>query len=74
MHALGGCSTAELFNFQNGNTALHHAAYYGKDECIEPLLEAKASLNAQNKVQLEQLLYIYILIVCVRVCVCVCVW
>ena len=54
MHALGGCSTAELFNFQDGHTALHLAAYYGKDECIEPLLEAKASLSAQNKVQLKQ--------------------
>ena len=54
MHALGGCSTAELFNFQDGNTALHLAAWNGKEECIEPLLEAKASLSAQNKVQLEQ--------------------
>ena len=33
-------------------TALHVAAREGKDECIEPLLEAKASLSAQSKVHI----------------------
>ena len=48
---IGGC-LLDIFLVQDGETALHLAAYYnyGQAECIAPLLEAGASVNERSKV------------------------
>ena len=42
--AADGCGTPPA----QGDTALHEAAYWGRDDCVDLLVEKKANVNAQN--------------------------
>lgn len=39
-----------FFFFQNGNTALHEAAWNGYSKCVEFLVNAKCNVNIHNRV------------------------